>query len=56
LTPSLLVGDLNQIIDWFRKLAKNQKVDYEKLEFIEPKLEFEIIKRESDLKTIQINY
>ena len=31
-------------------------MDYEKLEFIEPNLEFEIVKRESDLKTIRIKF
>lgn len=54
--PSLLVRDLSDIIEWFKKLANNVEPEYDSLVFMEPNLEFELIKNESNLKTVRIKF
>ena len=52
--PSLLVRDLKDIIEWFEQLSNNIETDSDSLVFMEPNLEFELIKNQSDLKTVRI--
>ena len=54
--PSLLTGDLKDIIEWFEKLSNNIETDSDSLVFMEPNLEFELIKNQSDLKTVRIKF
>ncbi len=52
--PSLLVRDLKDIIEWFEQLSNDIETDSDSLVFMEPNLEFELIKNQSDLKTVRI--
>src|SRR5690606_16678538 len=52
--PSLLVRELKDIIEWFEKLSNDVETDSNSLVFMEPNLEFELIKNQSDLKTVRI--
>lgn len=52
--PSLLVRDLKDIIEWFEQLSNDIETDSYSLVFMEPNLEFELIKNQSDLKTVRI--
>ena len=52
--PSLLVKDLKDIIEWFEQLSNDIETDSDSLVFMEPNLEFELIKNQSDLKTVRI--
>ena len=54
--PSLLVGDVKEIIEWFEKISQNETPKYECLDFIEPNLAFELIKSGMDLKTVRIKF
>lgn len=54
--PSLLVSDLKEIIEWFEKLSNNNQIDSDSLWFMEPNLEFQLIKNQSDLKTVRITF
>ena len=54
--PSLLVKDLRKIVNWFEQLSNNIELDSDSLVFIEPNLEFELIKNQSDLKTVRIKF
>ena len=54
--PSLLVRDLKDIIEWFEKLSNDIETDSDSLVFMEPNLEFELIKNQSDLKTVRIKF
>ncbi|PTX62964.1 hypothetical protein C8N46_102365 [Kordia periserrulae] len=54
--PSLLTRDLKEIIEWFEKLSNDIETDSDSLVFIEPNLEFELIKNQSDLKTVRIKF
>jgi len=54
--PSLLTSDVNEIINWFEKLSKNEKSEFKTLDFMEPNLEFELIKSQADLKTVRIKF
>jgi hypothetical protein len=54
--PSLLVRDLRAIIKWFEKLSNDLETDSDFLTFLEPNLEFELIKNQSDLKTVRIKF
>lgn len=54
--PSLFTRDVADIIDWFNKLSKNEKVEFETLDFMEPNLEFELIKNETDLKIVRMKF
>lgn len=52
--PSLLVGDLKDIKDWFEKLSNNIETDSNSLAFMEPNLEFELTKKNLEEKHIRI--
>ncbi|MHC9088459.1 WapI family immunity protein [Tenacibaculum sp. IMCC1] len=52
--PSLLVRDLKDIIEWFEQLSNDIETDSDSLVFMEPNLEFELIKNQLDLKTVRI--
>ncbi|WP_347375138.1 hypothetical protein [Aequorivita sp. Q41] len=52
--PSLLVGDLKDIKDWFEKLSNNIETDFDSLVFMEPNLEFELTKKNLEEKHIRI--
>ncbi|WP_458626456.1 WapI family immunity protein [Winogradskyella sp. PC D3.3] len=52
--PSLLVGDLKDIKDWFEKLSNNIETDSDSLVFMEPNLEFELTKKNLEEKHIRI--
>ncbi len=52
--PSLLVGDLKEIIEWFEKLSNNIETDSDSLVFMEPNLEFELTKKSTEKKHIRI--
>ncbi|WP_077406059.1 WapI family immunity protein [Cellulophaga omnivescoria] len=54
--PSLLVGDVKEIIEWFKKISQNETPKYKCLNFIEPNLEFELIKLGIDFKTVRIKF
>lgn len=54
--PSLLVGDVIEIIEWFEKISQNKTPKYECLDFIEPNLAFELIKAGMDFKTVRIKF
>jgi len=54
LDPSLLVQDIKNIIQWFEKLLNNIDINGDSLAFIEPNLEFKLIKQESFLKTVRL--
>ena len=45
---------LKDIIEWFEKLSNDIETDSDSLVFMEPNLEFELIKNQSDLKTMRI--
>ncbi|MBP1840789.1 WapI family immunity protein [Formosa algae] len=51
--PSLLVSEVKACISWFTHLANNQTVSHS-LSFLEPNLEFILLKNESELKTVRI--
>ena len=52
--PSLLVGDLKDIIDWFEKLSNDVETNSDSLVFMEPNLEFELTKKNLEEKHIRI--
>ena len=53
--PSLLVGDVKSIIEWFKKISKNKTLDSDCLVFLEPNLEFQLKnKTAEDKKHIRI--
>ncbi|SDT28574.1 hypothetical protein SAMN05192545_3262 [Maribacter dokdonensis] len=52
--PSLLVRDLKEIIEWFEKLSYDIETNSDSLMFMEPNLKFELIKNQSDLKTVRL--
>jgi len=54
--PSLLVGDVIEIVEWFEKISLNKTPKYECLDFIEPNLAFELIKAGVDYKTVRIKF
>ncbi|TVZ08137.1 hypothetical protein JM80_0621 [Cellulophaga sp. RHA_52] len=54
--PSLLVGDVIEIIEWFEKISQNKTPKYECLDFIEPNLAFELTKAGMDFKTVRIKF
>ena len=51
--PSLLVSNVKRIIGWFNKLSVNEENETN-LSFLEPNLEFDLIKITTDLKTVRI--
>ena len=53
--PSLLVFEVKDIIDWFADLSLN-KTEKKNLTFIEPNLEFDLIKENSNFKTVRIKF
>ncbi len=52
---SLLTSDIKRIIKWFNDLSNNKPIE-QNLSFIEPNLEFDLIKSQTDLKTIRITF
>lgn len=54
--PSLLVGDVKEIIEWFEKISQNETLKYKCLDFMEPNLAFELIKTRMDFKTVRIKF
>jgi len=54
LDPSLLVQDIKNIIQWLENLLNNIDINGDSLAFIEPNLEFKLIKQESFLKTVRL--
>ncbi|MEP0213649.1 MAG: hypothetical protein ABJD66_10570 [Cellulophaga sp.] len=54
--PSLLVKEVLEIIDWLKKIYKNETPKYKCLEFIEPNLAFELINTGVDFNTIRIKF
>ena len=54
--PSLLVRDLKGIVEWFEKLTNNIEPESDSLVFMEPDLEFELIKNQLDVKTVRIKF
>ncbi len=53
--PALLTFEVKDIINWFQGLLSNQ-IENKELFFIEPCLEFELIKNTENLKTIRIKF
>ena len=54
--PSLLTGDIIDIIEWFEKLSNDIETDTDSLVFMEPNLEFELTKKYADKKRIRITF
>jgi len=51
---SLTTAELRELINWFRDLSKDKKVEYKDLYFTEPNLEFDLIKEEPNIKHIKM--
>jgi len=55
--PSLLTGEVMELITWFSYLSENRAVRYTLMEFMEPNLSFELIsKYDSEIKNIRIHF
>ena len=55
--PSLLTGEVMELITWFSYLSENREVRYTLMEFMEPNLSFELIsKYDSEIKNIRIHF
>lgn len=52
---SLLTSDVKRIIEWLNDLSNNKTTETN-LSFLEPNLEFELIKNQTDLKTVRIMF
>lgn len=52
--PFLLVRELKTMIDWFEKLSHDVETDSSSLMFIEPNLEFKLIKKTKAEKHLKI--
>ena len=53
--PSLLTSDVKRIMEWLNDLS-NDETNETNLSFLEPNLEFELIKNQTDLKTVRIMF
>jgi hypothetical protein len=54
---SLLTWELQELIDWLKKLSENKKPKFEQMEFIEPNLSFHLMNSYNDLeKKIKIEF
>jgi len=52
--PSLTILEFRDLVQWFRDLSLDKKVDYPELYFTEPNLEFDLIKDENGIKHIKM--
>lgn len=53
--PSLLTSDVKRIINWLNDLSMNKSTE-KNLSFLEPNLQFGLIKNQADLKTVRIHF
>ncbi len=53
--PSLLTSEVKEIINWLDNLSMNKWTE-RNLSFLEPNLEFDLIKSLTDLKTVRISF
>lgn len=54
--PALLTHEFESLIDWFDKLSKNEKVENELMDFIEPNIAFELLNNDNQVKRIRISF
>lgn len=51
---SLTVAEFKELVNWFRDLSLNKKVEYTNLLFTEPNLEFDLLESSENYKIIKI--
>lgn len=51
---SLTVAEFKELVNWFRELSLNKKVEYTNLLFTEPNLEFDLLESSEKYKIIKI--
>ena len=51
---SLMVSELKELVQWFKDLSLNNKIEYTELYFTEPNLEFDLIENKNEVKRIKL--